>query len=185
MWGVGVSGMFLLNVVHLEKVDPWQPNFSLLPKVLQTDIFLSSCCPLPVPEEELPFCLVVVTTMRVRLGNLSDHLAHHQEPCLSKEEHSIDQCRSRLKLSKNFERHWSILILRDVHMDQSLVHTFSWGNSYGPMVLKVLLKFPPTLVLVHVDGSSQLSSAKSKRGRQKICHKQTVAKYFMTFYDDF
>ena len=34
-------------------------------------------------------------------------------------------------------------------MDQSLVHTFSWGNSYGPMVLKVLPKFPPTLVLVH------------------------------------
>ena len=34
-------------------------------------------------------------------------------------------------------------------MDQSLVHTFSCGNSYGPMVLKVLLKFPPTLVLVH------------------------------------
>ena len=30
-----------------------------------------------------------------------------------------------------------------------MVHTFSWGNSYGPMVLKVLLKFPPTLVLVH------------------------------------
>ena len=34
-------------------------------------------------------------------------------------------------------------------MDQSLVHTFSWGNSYGPMVLKGLLKFPPTLALVH------------------------------------
>ena len=34
-------------------------------------------------------------------------------------------------------------------MDQSLVHTFSWGSSYGPMVLKVFLKFPPTLVLVH------------------------------------
>ena len=34
-------------------------------------------------------------------------------------------------------------------MDQSLVHTFSWGNSYGPMVLKVFLKFPPTLILVH------------------------------------
>ena len=32
-------------------------------------------------------------------------------------------------------------------MDQSLVHTFSWGNSYGPMVLKVLQKFPPTLAL--------------------------------------
>ena len=39
-------------------------------------------------------------------------------------------------------------------MDQSSVHTFSWGNSYGPMVLKVLLKFP-----LHwywsMDGSSQ------------------------------
>ena len=34
-------------------------------------------------------------------------------------------------------------------MDQSLVHTFSWENSYGPMVLKVFRKFPPTLVLVH------------------------------------
>ena len=34
-------------------------------------------------------------------------------------------------------------------MDQSLVHTFSWGNSYGPIVLKVLQKFPPTLALVH------------------------------------
>ena len=30
-----------------------------------------------------------------------------------------------------------------------LVHTFSCGNSYGPMVLKVLQKFPPTLALVH------------------------------------
>ena len=61
----------------------------------------------------------------------------------------MDQCRSRLKLSENFERHWSIRISGEIHMDQSLVHTFSWGNSYGPMVLKVLLKFPPTLVLVH------------------------------------
>ena len=34
-------------------------------------------------------------------------------------------------------------------MDQSLVHMNSWGNSYGPMVPKVLLKFPPTLALVH------------------------------------
>ena len=66
-----------------------------------------------------------------------------------REEHSMDQCRSRLKLSENFERHWSILISGEIHMDQSLVHTFSWGNSYGPMVLKVFLKFPPTLVLVH------------------------------------
>ena len=66
-----------------------------------------------------------------------------------REEHSMDQCRSRLKLSENFERHWSILIPGEIHMDQSLVHTFSWGNSYGPIVLKVLLKFPPALVLVH------------------------------------
>ena len=56
----------------------------------------------------------------------------------------MDQYRSRLKLSENFERHWSIQISGEIHMvDQSLVHTFSWGNSYGPMVLKVLLKFPP------------------------------------------
>ena len=61
---------------------------------------------------------------------------------------SMDQYRSRLKLSENFERHWSILISGEIHMDQSLVHTFSWGNSYGPTGLKVLLKFPPTLVLV-------------------------------------
>ena len=61
----------------------------------------------------------------------------------------MDQYRSRLKLSENFERHWSILISGEIHIDQSLVHTFSWGNSYGPMVLKVFLKFPPTLALVH------------------------------------
>ena len=58
----------------------------------------------------------------------------------------MDQYRSRLKLSENFERHWSIPIYGETHMDQSLVHTFSWGNSYGRMVLKVLQKFPPTLV---------------------------------------
>ena len=61
----------------------------------------------------------------------------------------MDQYRSRLKLSENFECHWSILISGEIHMDQSLVHTFSWGNSYGPMVLKILQKFPATLVLVH------------------------------------
>ena len=61
----------------------------------------------------------------------------------------MDQYRSRLKLSENFERHWSIQISGEIHMDQSLVHTFSWGNSYGPVVLKVLQKFPPTLILVH------------------------------------
>ena len=68
---------------------------------------------------------------------------------LCREERSMDQYRSRLKLSENFERHWSIRISGEIHMDQSLVHTFSCGNSYGPMVLKVLQKFPPTLVLVH------------------------------------
>ena len=71
-----------------------------------------------------------------------------------REEHSMDQYRSRLKLSENFERHCSILISGEIHMDQSLVYTFSWGNSYGPMVLKVFLKFP-----LHwhwsMDGSSQ------------------------------
>ena len=37
-----------------------------------------------------------------------------------REEHSMDQCRSRPKLSENFERHWSILILGE--------------NSYGPII---------------------------------------------------
>ena len=66
-----------------------------------------------------------------------------------REKHSMDQYRSRPKLSENFERHWSIRTSGEIHMDQSLVHAFSWGNLYGPMVLKVLQKFPPTLVLVH------------------------------------
>ena len=48
-------------------------------------------------------------------------------------------------------------------MDQSLVHTFSWGNSYGPMVLKVLLKFPPTLLLVHGWLLPVLEGAKALR----------------------
>ena len=61
----------------------------------------------------------------------------------------MDQYWSRPKLSENFEGHWSIPFLGEIHMDQSLVHTFSWGNLYGPMVLKVLQKFPPTMALVH------------------------------------
>ena len=59
-----------------------------------------------------------------------------------RKEPSMDQCWSRLKLSENSERHWSIPISGEIHMDQSLVHTISWGNSYGPMVLKVLQKLP-------------------------------------------
>ena len=55
----------------------------------------------------------------------------------------MDQCRSRLKLSENFECHWSIPFPGEIHMDQSLVLTFSWGNSYGPMVLKVFSKVSP------------------------------------------
>ena len=43
---------------------------------------------------------------------------------IREEPSSIDQCRSRLKLSEKFERHWSILISGEIHMDQSLVHTF-------------------------------------------------------------
>ena len=52
----------------------------------------------------------------------------------------------------NFQRTWAPLVHTnsgEIHMDQSLVHTFSWGNSYGPMVLKGFLKFPPALVLVN------------------------------------
>ena len=55
----------------------------------------------------------------------------------------MDQYRLRPKLSENFERHWSIQISGEIHMDQSLVHTFSWGSSYGTMVLEVLQKVSP------------------------------------------
>ena len=80
--------------------------------------------------------LWVFPTMRIRL----------RPPPLTPD---MDQCRSRPKLLKNFQDHWSIPISGEIHMDQSLVHTFSWGNSYGPMVLKVLQKFRSTLALVH------------------------------------
>ena len=79
--------------------------------------------------------------------------------CPSREEHSMDRCWSRPKLSENFERHCSIRISGEIHMDQSLVHTFSWGSSYGPMVLKVLLKFPPLHWYWSMDGSSQPSNS--------------------------
>ena len=85
---------------------------------------------------------------RIHRQYLNTHRGKHRSGG-AQEEHTMDQCRSRLKLSENFERHWSIRLSGEIHMDQSLVHTFSWGNSYGPMVLKVLLKFPPILVLVH------------------------------------
>ena len=52
-----------------------------------------------------------------------------------KEEHSMDQYRSRPKLSENFEGHWSIPFPGEIHMDQSLVPMnflgkFVWTN--GP-----------------------------------------------------
>ena len=43
-----------------------------------------------------------------------------QRPPQYREEQSMDQCRSRLKLSENFERHWP--------------HTNFRGNSYGPII---------------------------------------------------
>ena len=49
----------------------------------------------------------------------------------------------------NFQRTLRAIGPYEFRGNQSLVHTFSWGNSYGPMVLKVLLKFPPALALVH------------------------------------
>ena len=93
---------------------------------------------------------------------------------------------SRLKLSENFQDHWSIRILGEIHMDQSLVHTFSWGNSYGPMVLKVLWKFPPTLALVHgwlfpvMDTDIAINSEKIKVRKG---HWMSVIWNFDTEYD--
>ena len=93
-------------------------------------------------------------------GNKETHKQHSQEisgKCLDSpgilRGESLETGKSTLwtnagqdcKLSENFERHWSIRISGEIHIG----HTFSWGNSYGSTVLNVLLKFPPTLVLVH------------------------------------
>ena len=176
-----------------------------------------------------------------------------EEARQGKEEQSMDQCRSRLKLSENFERHWSIPLrtprpateprdgpTRNFHEKYRkkypparnsgtprkyrkntteipkmrifgilgvffryfraifgvnsgrgyffryfswkfrvgpfrgsvagrgvLNHTFSWGNLYGPMVLKVLLKFPPTLALVHGWLFPVRQRAPTKQGLKK------------------
>ena len=94
-----------------------------------------------------------------------------------REEHSMDQYRSRLKLSENFERHWSIRISGEIHMDQSLVHTFCWGNSYGPMVLKVLLNFFSTGICPWMALPSTGEGSKKQRCKklgapfsQSFCH---------------
>ena len=91
------------------------------------------------------------------------------EKYLCKEGNSMDQYRSRPKLSENFERHWSIPISGEIHMDQSLVHTFSWGNSYEPTVLKVLPKFPLALVLVYgwLFPALSLARPQSPNGRRR------------------
>ena len=69
--------------------------------------------------------------------------------CLTAENRQRFEIQPASDLKSHFERHWSIPFPGEIRMDRSFVHTFSWGNSYGPMVLKVLLKSPPTLVLVH------------------------------------
>ena len=58
-------------------------------------------------------------------------------------------------------------------MDQSLVHTFSWGNSYGPMVLKVLQKFPPTWMAFprNFQGSCGIATETAVRGWPQYCRK--------------
>ena len=52
-----------------------------------------------------------------------------------REKHSMDQYRSRPKLAENFERHWSIRISGEIHMDKSIgpylfLGKFVWTN--GP-----------------------------------------------------
>ena len=46
----------------------------------------------------------------------------------------MDQYRSETETFEELQDHWSTPISGEIHMDQSLVHNFSWGNSYGPMV---------------------------------------------------
>ena len=70
---------------------------------------------------------------------------------LDREAHSMDQYRSRPKLSENFDRMIGPYEFQGKNSYGPIIGPYecSWGNSYGPMVLKVLPKFPPTLVLVH------------------------------------
>ena len=71
----------------------------------------------------------------------------------------MDQYRSRLKLSENFERHWSTRISGEIHMDQSLVHTFFLGKFVWTNGPESSSKVPPYTGLHwywSMDGSSQL-----------------------------
>ena len=60
-----------------------------------------------------------------------------------REERSMDQYRSRPKLSENFEHHWSIPISGGNSYGPIIGPYLFLGNSYGPMVLKVLQKVSP------------------------------------------
>ena len=81
------------------------------------------------------------------------------------EEHSMDQYRSRPKLSENFEGHWSIPFSGEIHMDQSLVHTFPGEIRMDQWSWKFFKSFP-----LHwywsMDGSSQDSSFQDNMRRQ-------------------
>ena len=66
-----------------------------------------------------------------------------------REEHSMDQYRSRPKLSENFEGHWSIPFPGEIHTDRSMVHTFSWEIRMDQWSWKFFKSFPHTLALVH------------------------------------
>ena len=70
-------------------------------------------------------------------------------------------------------------------MDQSLVHTFSWGNSCGPKVLKVFLKFPPTLVLVHCPWMALPSNTDHGTEHVKTEHVQSARHFPGMFRETF
>ena len=78
---------------------------------------------------------------------------------------------SRPKLSENFEGHWSIPLPGEIQMDQSLVHTFSWWNSYGQWSWKFFKSFPytgigPRMALPSI-GVAELEAAQAQTPRQK------------------
>ena len=81
-------------------------------------------------------------------------MASHDLSNVSRDGHSMDQYRSRLKLSENFE--------------PPLVQTNFGGNSYGAMAWK----FPPTLVLVHgwlFPGENHNSWSNSRSDSRNCC----------------
>ena len=59
-----------------------------------------------------------------------------------------------------------------------LVHTFSWGNMYGPMVLKALLKLRPTLALAHGYLFPDAAQGGTEKGYALIGGQKAVASYW-------